>query len=172
MIIRAYRAGNRKTSTKMTFLLNPYDAKLDLEGSKDDRKLFQEACKGHEGSDKFSGKKTTYNDFVKLIGKSFEDVRVMETLMITTIWDSSNVDPEAKKLPKKTGIVNMFTSTNLTKEQVKVKSELVWEDTTFINTPKYFKIFGTNPTDDDTLNTERNNVKLKHVIWERRFGQA
>ena len=69
----------------MTFLLNPYDAKLDLAGSKDDRKLFQEACKGLEGSDKFSGKKTTYNDFVKLIGKSFEDVRVMETLMIPTI---------------------------------------------------------------------------------------
>ena len=51
--------------------------------------------------------------------KSFEDVRVMETLMISTIWDSSNADPEAKKLPKKIRIGNMFTSTNLTKEQVK-----------------------------------------------------
>ena len=119
-IIRAYRAGNQNTSTKMTFLLNFYDTNLDLTESKDDRKLFGEACKGLEGSEPFSGKKTTYNDFAKLIGKSFEDVKVMETLMIPAIWDSNNTNPEAKKLPKNIGTVNVFTSTNLTKEQVKV----------------------------------------------------
>ena len=92
--------------------------------------------------------------------------------MIPTIWDSSNADPEAKKLPKKIGIGNMFTSTNLTKEQVKVKSELVWEDTTFVNTPRYFKIFDTNPTDDDTLNVERNNMKVKHVIMGKKIWSS
>ena len=69
----------------MPFILNPYDANLDLAGSKDDRKLFQEDCKGLEGSDKFSRKETTYNDFAKLIDKFFEDVRVMEILTIPTI---------------------------------------------------------------------------------------
>ena len=83
--IRAYRAGNRNTVIKIRFILNPYDANLDLAESKDDRKLFQETCKGLEGSDKFSGKKTTYNDFATLLGKFFGNVRVMETLMILTI---------------------------------------------------------------------------------------
>ena len=69
----------------MPFILNPYDANLDLAGSKDDRKLFQKDCKELEGSDKLSGKETTYNNFAKLIDKFFEDVRVMETLTIPTI---------------------------------------------------------------------------------------
>ena len=53
----------------MVFILNPYDARLDLVGSNDDRKLFQEACKGLHDADKFSGKKMEYNDFAKQIGK-------------------------------------------------------------------------------------------------------
>ena len=48
----------------------------------------------------------------------------------------------------------MFTSTNMTKEQVKMKSN-------FTITLKYFKIFGTKPIDDDTLNVERNNITTK-----------
>ena len=108
-------------SIKMPFILNSYDANLVLAGIKDDRKFFQVACKGLEGSDKFLGKRITYKDFVRLIGKRFEDVRVMETLMIPTIWVSNNADSETKKLPKKFGVVSMFTSTNQTKEQVKSK---------------------------------------------------
>ena len=53
-----------------------------------------------------------------------------------------------------------------------MKSELVWEDTTFTNTPRYFKIFGTNPTDDNTLNVERNNMKLKHVIMVKKIWSS
>ena len=66
----------------------------------------------------------------------------------------------------------MFTNTNLTKEQVKLKPELVLEDTSFNNTPRYFKIFGTNPTDDDTLNVERNNMNLKYVIMGKKIWSS
>ena len=63
----------------MAFILNPYDNILDLT-NRDDRRLFQDACKGLKDEDKFSGKKSEYKDFAKLIGESFEDVRVMEAL--------------------------------------------------------------------------------------------
>ena len=53
----------------MAFLLNPYNNFLNLT-NRDDRKLFQDACKGLEDDDTFSGKKVEYNDFAKLIVKS------------------------------------------------------------------------------------------------------
>ena len=56
-----------------TFLLNPYDADLDL-SDKDDRKLFQEGSKGIKSTNKdecilFDGKKANFNKFSKIIGK-------------------------------------------------------------------------------------------------------
>ena len=53
-----------------------------------------------------------------------------------------------------------------------MKSELVWEDTTFVNISRYFKIFGTNPTDDDTLNVERKNMKLTYVIMGKKIWSS
>ena len=54
------------TVTTMAFLLNPYDAELDL-SNKEDRKLFTEGCKGVKEKDIFDGKKQNYSTFVKLI---------------------------------------------------------------------------------------------------------
>ena len=48
------------------FLLNPYDATLDL-ADKDNRKLFQEGYKGLKESNIFGRKKPDYGNFVKLI---------------------------------------------------------------------------------------------------------
>ena len=61
------------------FLLNPYDATLDL-NNKEDRKLFQDACKGLKDKDLFGGERQKYSDFVKLMEKEFNTTRVMESL--------------------------------------------------------------------------------------------
>ena len=67
-----------------TFLLNPYDAILDLT-NKDDRKLFQDASKGIVSKDElFDGKKNQFANFSKLLAKEFSDIRVMECLRIPT----------------------------------------------------------------------------------------
>ena len=49
-----------------SFLLNPYDTTLHLQ-NKEDRKLFQDACKGLKEKDQFGGRIELYSDFVKLI---------------------------------------------------------------------------------------------------------
>ena len=64
-------------------------------------------------------------------------------------------------------MVDLFESNAATKEQVKAQSDKVWVDTTQgDNTPKYFKIFGTKPTNTDELNEARKNVKLRHAMAE------
>ena len=64
------------------FLLNPYDAVLDL-ADKDDMKLFQEGCKGLQKEDIFDGKKQNYSNFVKLIERDFTSTRTMEALEVS-----------------------------------------------------------------------------------------
>ena len=82
---RIQREFRRKRVNKpnpiMVFLLNPYDTTLDL-ANREDRKLFNEACKGVADDDKFPGKRKDYNDFLKLMERSFEDIRVMEAIEI------------------------------------------------------------------------------------------
>ena len=146
-----------------TFLLNPYDACLDL-SSKDDRKLYHDACKGLTDN-KFDGKKENFNDFIKLIENEFQKTRVMEALEITTEWDISASDTEDQKMPTAEGTINSFRSKQLTKEEVLAHVELVWPPTPHgTATPRYFKRFTSSPTTTDELEKERNQRRLKHVM--------
>ena len=148
----------------MVFVLNPYENLLDLT-NRDDRKLFQGTCKVLKEEDKFSGRKAEYNNVVKLIGKSFGDVRLMEVLLIPIKWYTNNANDALKRVPTEAGMVNSFKVYSVTKAQVKAKSELVWIDTTFgADTPKYFARFGTAPVDTATLDVEQNKLRMKHVI--------
>ena len=75
---------NAVTTSRMSaFLLNPYDAILDL-NSKEDRKLFQDGCEGLKEKDLFDGRREAYSDFAKLIEQQFNTTRVMESLIIPT----------------------------------------------------------------------------------------
>ena len=67
----------------MAFRLSPYNTALHLSRS-NDRKLYLEATKGLKEAHLFSGKKSDYSQFAKLMGKGFKDVRVMEVLTIPT----------------------------------------------------------------------------------------
>lgn len=75
----------------MTSRLSQYNTILNL-SKNDDRKLYLEALKGLKESNLFTGKKTDFDQFSKLMGKSFEDVRVIKSLIIPTEWDTTNAD--------------------------------------------------------------------------------
>ena len=147
-----------------TFLLNPYDGDLDLT-NKDDRKLFQDACKGLEKENLFDGKKQNFQDFAKLLEVGLKKTRVMEALAICTEWDETASAEEDRKLPTAGGTVDSFKSKQVTPEQVRAHSELVWGTTAFGSaTPKYFKSFIQPPTTTEELEKERNKRRLKHVM--------
>eukprot|EP00957_Ditylum_brightwellii_P080175 6097905-Ditylum_brightwellii.AAC.1 len=65
--------------SKMSFILNPYDANLDL-GNKDNQKLFVDATRGLPKGQKFDGKKESFLVYIKLIGHLLGDLRVEEIL--------------------------------------------------------------------------------------------
>eukprot|EP00957_Ditylum_brightwellii_P037466 2833797-Ditylum_brightwellii.AAC.1 len=65
----------------MAFILNPYDAILDL-SNKEDRKMFKLGMKGLEEKQRFNGRKEAFNDFSKLIGHKMKEVRVLEALEV------------------------------------------------------------------------------------------
>eukprot|EP00957_Ditylum_brightwellii_P196372 14961783-Ditylum_brightwellii.AAC.1 len=70
----------------MVFILNPYDAALDLL-DKEDRKMFEIRTKGLEESQRFDGKKGSFNNFAKLIGHKMKEIRVLEALGVATECD-------------------------------------------------------------------------------------
>ena len=122
-------------------MLNPYDGDLNLT-DKDDRKLYQDACKGLPEANKFDGKRENYKDFVKLIEKDFKRTRVMEVLEIGVDWDTGSPTTEGKRLLKPDGIVDIFKSNRAIREQVVSHCERVWGETAFgTNTPRYYRNF-------------------------------
>ena len=69
----------------MAFLINPYDADLNL-ADKDDRKLFKDGCSGLKEEDLFDGKREDYVNFTNLMENELEPVRVMECFNFPTEW--------------------------------------------------------------------------------------
>eukprot|EP00957_Ditylum_brightwellii_P136296 10394663-Ditylum_brightwellii.AAC.1 len=105
----------------MAFILNPYDATLDL-SDKEDRKMFKIRTKGLEESQRFNGKKGSFNDFAKLIGHKMKEIRVLEALDVATEWD----DPAPSNATK---VVNIFENTGKEAKKVKTHIEMVWAET-------------------------------------------
>eukprot|EP00957_Ditylum_brightwellii_P191570 14585517-Ditylum_brightwellii.AAC.1 len=68
------RQARNLLSRNMSFILNPYDATLDL-SDKEDRKMFEFGTKGLEESQQFNGKKEIFNDFAKLIGHKMKEIQ-------------------------------------------------------------------------------------------------
>ena len=108
-----------------SFLLNPYDATLDL-SNKEDHKLFQDACKGLKGKDLFGGERDKYNDFVKLIESEFNSTRMMEALNIATKWRDKATTREDKRKVAPDGMVDVSSSNKITREEVLDHCNRVW----------------------------------------------
>ena len=147
----------------MAFVLNPYDGDLDL-SDKDDRKLFKDGCIGLKEGDLFDGKKQNYVNFTKLLEKELESVRLMECLSIPTKWVAGGTAAQ-KRVPIEDSKVDIFNSNLCTTDQLKAYCDLVWSESTWgVNTPKYFDVFDTAPSNTVELNELRNKRRLKHVM--------
>ena len=156
----------------MAFLLNPYDADLDL-SDKEDRKLFTEGCKGVSEKDIFDGRKQNYSNFVKLIEGDLNAKRTMSALKISTKWEPGGDTDAAKRIPLSEGEIDLFKSNKATKEELNEHVALVWSGTAIgDNTPKYFQEFNIAPTDNDSLIKLRNNQRLKHVMLGRQLWNS
>ena len=114
----------------MAFCINPYDVTLDLR-NKDDRKIYLDGCKGLDKDDLFDGSKEKYKDFVKLMKKPMEDVRVMKCLIVPTKWDENNAIDKEKKRVLPGDSIQIFDQRSASKEQVRTYVDLFWEDTAF-----------------------------------------
>ena len=111
-------------TTVSTFFFNPYDAPLDLT-DKEDRKLYQEACKGIKNEDRFDGKRENYGGFAKLIEPQLKDVRLMEALQIPTEWNSLALNIDGRRLPFQESTIDILRSHKVTEEQVSHYCDLV-----------------------------------------------
>ena len=146
----------------MAFLINPYDADLNL-GDKDDRELFKDGCRGLKDEDLFDGRKENYTNFTKLIENELESVRVMECLKIPTEWVTTG-NVAARRDPIEAKKINIFSSNLCTKDQLSAYCDLVWSAANLGDTTKYFDNFETAPTTTVELQAVRNKRRLKHVM--------
>ena len=81
----------------MAFILNPYNADLNL-ADIEDGKLFTEGCKGVSDKEFFNGKKQYYGTFVKLIKCDLNARRTMAALKTSTKWTAGGATGAAKRL--------------------------------------------------------------------------
>ena len=146
----------------MAFLINPYDADLNL-ADKDDRKLFKDGCRGLKDEDLFDGKKENYTNFTKLMENELDSVRVMECLQIPTEWVAGG-NIAARRIPVAAKKIDIFHSNLCTRDQLNAYCDMVWSAANLGDTTKYFDVFDTAPTSTADLEAVRNKRKLKHVM--------
>ena len=149
-----------------TFLLNPYEADLTL-SDPSDRKLFTLGCEGLATDSKFNGERSKISDFLKLIGNGLSDICASDVFRISVEFKNSS-DP---KIPTK--ITDIFEigpldDNTLLKDHV----DLVWAESTFDQSPKFFDTFSTPPIDTTTLTKLRNQRKLRHVMAGKKIWNS
>ena len=146
----------------MAFLINPYDADLNL-GDKEDRKLFKDGCAGLKEADLFDGKKENYVNFTKLLENELESVRLMECMNIPTEWVAGG-NIAARRVPILAKKIDIFHSNLCTRDQLTAYCNLVWSQSNLGDTSKFFDVFDVPPTSTVELEALRNKRKLKHVM--------
>ena len=97
----------------------------------------------------------------------------MECMSVPTGWNDEAGTAAAKRIPTEEGKIDFFKSYQGTEEQIKEHCERVWASTTYgANTPKYFDIFATAPTNTNELTALRNQRKLKHVMMGNKLWSS
>ena len=156
----------------MAFILNPYEANLDLT-DKDDRKLFADASKGLKDDNLFDGKRENFAKFSKLIEKEFNDVRVMKCLSVPTEWDVGAGTAAGRRIPRAADKVDFFSSYQGDKSQIEMYCDLVWATSAHgASTPMYFDIFDTAPANTAELNALRQQRQLRHIIMGSKIWKS
>jgi len=111
----------------MSFILNPFQSDIDL-SNKEDKKLFEKGCEGLAKEDKFDGKREKYTTFMKLMKVAIKGVKLMDTLVLGTTYDTAVTAPR----PPKTS-VNLFDTYAVTDAEVGAHCNLVWLESNFGN---------------------------------------
>ena len=118
------------TTAPVMFLLNPYDADLDI-SNKDDRRLYLDACQGLSGYD-FGGEREKIGQFIKLLKVEMADKRLTETISIAIKWRSGVRNPDK--------VANFLDDDNIKTEEVTKHVDLVWSESDYppTDTPQFF----------------------------------
>ena len=141
----------------MTFLLNPYNTDLDLRDTSD-RKMFTDGCQGLSTEAKFNGEREKINDFLKLIGQKFNTICSKSVLNVALEYSNPLTSTPLKIMNLyEQGLIDDF-------EKVKDQVDMVWADTTFSNTSKWFDKLDPPSTNDAELNKLRNQRRPRHVM--------
>ena len=147
----------------MSFILNPFQADIDLT-KKDNKKLFEKGCQGLQKDDKFDGKRASYPTFMKLIKVAIESVKIMDALTIGTTYNGT-LNAKLGPLIK----VNILDTNTVTDEQMKDHCNLVWSNSSKVDTANYFDNFVTIPADTVALLGLRNQRKIRHVMLGKKI---
>ena len=134
------------------YLLNPYDADLDLT-NKEDRRLYLDACKVFTGYE-FGGERDKIGQFLKLLEVEMSDKRLTQALIVAINWKSSSRNPEKK--------ANLLKDDSILTDQVLKHVELIWSESGYeaTDTPEFFIDIPTPPTTNDELENVRNKFRL------------
>ena len=86
-------------------------------------------------------------------------------MKVATEWDTNGSMAAAKKFHSQEGMVDIFKSKKSTSKEIEKHCNMVWDNSVFgVDTPRYFNISDTALTNMATLDGERNERKLKHVM--------
>ena len=97
----------------------------------------------------------------------------MKALKITIEWDTKGSTDEANRIPTQEGMVNIFKSNKATSKEIQKHFDMVWNISAFgSDTPRYFDIFDTAPTDTASLDDKCNARKLKHVMMDNKLWNS
>jgi len=91
-------------------------------------------------------------------------VRVMKCLSVPTEWNVGGVNVAARRILTTAGKVDFFSSYRGERAQIEEYSDLVWANTTLAITPKLFDILNPAPANNNELEDQRNQRRLRHII--------
>lgn len=143
------------------FLLNPYDADLDIT-NKEDRRLYVDACKGISGYE-FGGERDKIGQFLKLLEVEMSNKRLTQALNVAISWKPTSRNPEKK--------ANLLEDNSILTDQVTKHVDLIWSESGHgaTDTPEFFIDIPTPPTTTSELEDIRNKFRLKHVILGKKI---
>ena len=146
------------------FLLNPYDADLDIT-NKEDRRLYLDACKGITGYE-FGGERDKIGQFLKLLEVEMSDKRLTQALNVAISWKPTSRNPEKK--------ANLLEDDSILTDQVTKHVDLIWSESGYDapDTPEFFIDIATPPTTTAELEDIRNKFRLKHVILGKKIWET
>jgi len=88
----------------------------------------------------------------------------MKCLSVPTEWNVGVTNVAARRFPTTAEKVDFFSSYRGERAQIEEYSDLVWANTTLANTLKLFNILNPAPANNNELEDQNNQRRLRHII--------